>query len=203
MFHVCRGPVPSHCLRGGCSRSSNANSTLVTIRGNRNNPPNPAYTLVRCHICRRLGPPPTLWICEHRRPQPDQREACAACAAQLLYEDPNGAPSLCIQNSQTALITSILCAKVAHELQTIAPSLVGVGQPVPTLYVGLEVTKAHNERIDGLVHLDEHIVVLIENQMSESVNYNQDEERVRDALQQDCVSWITGLTPDKCGAATG
>ena len=185
MFHVCRGPVPSHCLQGGCLRSSNAKATLVTIRGNPNNPPNPAYTLVRCHICRRLGPPPTLWICEHRRPQPDQREACAACAAQLLYEDPTGAPSLCIQNSQTVLITSILCAKIAHELQTIAPSLVGVGQPVPTLYVGLEVTKAHNERIDGLVHLHEHIVVLIENQMSETLNYKQDEDRVRKALEQE------------------
>ena len=106
-----------------------------------------------------------------------------ACAAQLLYEDPTGAPSLCIQNSQTALITSILCAKVAHELQTIAPSLVGVGQLVPTLYVGLEVTVVgRNQRIDGLVYLDDHVIVLVENQMSDSPNYNQDEQRVRDAL---------------------
>ena len=183
MFHVCRGPVPSHCLQGGCSRSSNANPTLVTIRGNRNNPQNQAYTLVQCHICRRMGPPPTLWICEHRRPQPDQREACAACAAQLLYEDPAGAPSLCIQNSQTVLITSILCAKVAHELQTIAPSLVGVGEPVPTLHVGLEATVlGRNQRIDGLVYLDDHVIVLVENQMSDSKNYDEDEQRVRAAL---------------------
>ena len=53
---------------------------------------------------------------------------------------------------------------------------------MPTLYVGLEVKTTGDLRIDGLVHLENHIVVLIENQMSDSVNYQQDGDRVKNAL---------------------